>query len=258
MKLNILVFLGFLTIVSSCKEAEFMEYQDEDRIQFGPNNPDLIYRSDYETQWKFQDTTKGYSFYFEKEEVTVDTLFFDLYTLGRVVDYDRPYKLVQTEEEGVKNAKAGIHYQAFDAPESKELYVVEAGKAHVRVPIVLFRDESLKDDPYILSFKIQENEHFKLGAATNTWRKATVADKLIQPPAWDAIGTQYYWGAYSTVKHQFMIDASGLEWDQEVMASLAYDETTYFRAVFKKALTDYNSSHSEPLRDENNQLVVFP
>jgi hypothetical protein len=246
MKSRLYFLLGFLLLINSCKEADFMSYQDIDRLQFGPDNPALIYRSDYETNWKFRDTTKTYSFYF------------DMYTLGKVTDYDRPYKLVQVQEPNVDNAIPGVHYQAFDAPKSEELYVVKAGQSHIRVPIVFFRDASLAEKPFILSIQIGANEHFDLGPATNVWRKATVADRLLQPTAWNASATTYYWGKYSTVKHQFMIDATGQQWDQDMMSSLAYDETTYYRAVLKRALADYNNEYPDPLEDEFGDLVVFP
>lgn len=254
MKRIIYIAISIVLLINACKEADFQQYVDKDRLQFGPNQPDLIYRSDYETNWKFQDTTKSYSFYFEEEDVTVDTLYFDLYTLGRVTDYDRPYRLIQVQEPGIDNAVAGTHYQAFDDAKSQDLYVVKAGQSHIRVPLVFLRDPSLKEKPYLLSIRLQPNEHFDLGPTTNIWRKATVVDRLLRPTAW----TNSYWGVYSLTKHQFMIDATGQKWDQEMMENLAYDETTYYRAVLKQALAEYNNEHNTPLTDEDGNEVIFP
>ena len=258
-KQHIYILFGLLMTMLSCKKASFIDYQDVDRLQFGPPDPEKIYWSDYEKTWKWADTTKSYSFYFEAPKIVQDTLYFDLYTLGQIADFDRPFKLVQKAVAGAENAVAGKHYLAFDNEKAKSLYVVKAGQSHLRVPIVLLRDASLKEKPYTLYLELAPNEHFQPGPSTNIWRKAIIADRLLQPSAWTDDAARYYWGKYSTVKHQFMIDATDLLWDQSMMENLAYDETNYYKAELKKALADYNAKHpGNPLTDEFNELVIFP
>lgn len=251
--------LGVLCSLFSCKEAEFMPYKDVDRIQFGPMDPAKIYWSDYEKIWKLSDTAKAYSFYTEEATKLVDTVYFRIYTLGKVQNYDRAFKLMQSLVKDVDNAVPNKHYQAFDDSKGEQLYVVKAGQSYMRVPVVLLRDASLKSKPYTLQFEVVANEHFQQGAPTNTWRRVLVGDLLLQPAAWDDYATKYFWGKYSRVKHEFMIEVTGLKWDQEMMSKLEFDQSKHFGTELKKELALYNNAHlGEPKVDEFGDLIVFP
>jgi len=256
-KLYFIIFL--ISLFYSCKKTEYLSYSDIDRIQFGPSDPLLIYRSDYETVWKYKDTLKSYSFYYDSESIRQDTLYFDIYTLGMVANYDRSYTLRQTIVESDNNAQPNIHYQSFDDPKSEKIYVIKAGQVHAKVPVILYRDPTLKEKEYILNIEIVENQNFSLGPITNVWRKVIISDRLTRPTAWTDSAVKYWWGKYSAVKHQFMIEVTHQKWDQEMMSSLAQDESSYWLTELKKALADYNNAHSNtPLLDEDQELVVFP
>ncbi|MBO9634949.1 MAG: DUF4843 domain-containing protein, partial [Chitinophagaceae bacterium] len=150
---------------------------------------------------------------------------------------------------------------AFDDATVSALYTIKKDSVHSRFPVVALRDASLKTGPVVLKFEVVENEAFKPGEKNNTWRKLTITDKLVRPASWDGVMESYYWGKYSTVKHQFMIDLTGKKWDQEFMAGIYNDfaALAYYNATFSTALVDYNNAHpNAPLRDEDGELMLFP
>jgi hypothetical protein len=251
----IFILSGLVLLTASC-EREYFTYSDASRIQFGPELSRI-----YQTTFNLADTLKPYTFFYEPSGVTQDTVWFDIYAIGGISGSDRPFKLVQEIVPDTINAVAGTHYKAFTDPSIAGEYVIKAGTVHKRVPIVMFRDISLKEKPYLLKFMVEENQHFRVGNSALIWRKLIFSDRLSQPARWDASGTQYYWGKYSFVKHAFMIEQTGERWDQDFLEGIMTDFSllTYWRAKLKSLLIDYNIANpGNPLTDEAGDLVVFP
>src|SRR5690606_5427125 len=115
---------------------------------------------------------------------------------------------------------AGKHYVAFTDSKASKHYVIKADSMHARVPVILLRDLSLKSSAVLLKFKVVENEQFKTGEASKLWRKIEFTDQLSRPLAWSASASTYYYGEYSLVKHQFMVESTGQRWDQDFMVGL--------------------------------------
>ncbi len=242
-----LILLAGAGCALSCKQEDYFIFNEHDRLQFGPD-PSRI----YQTSFDYADTLKPYTFYYEDENLQQDTVFFDLYTIGGVSGHDRPFKLEQEQVAGEVNATPGIHYKAFDHPELAADYVIKAGTVHTSVPIVLLRDPSLKEETVLLKFKVVPNDEFLEGEATKIWRKVRFTDRLSQPASWNASAVQYYYGAYSVTKHEFMINSTGEKWDEEFMSALPsdYGLMQYWIGVLKTKLVDYNNDHPcEPLTD---------
>lgn len=255
-------FLKYIAVVvvvlaiTSCKQDQYYLYNDMARIQFGPE-PGRIYVASY----NLADTLKPYTFFYEEQTVTEDTVFFDIYAIGGVSDKDRSFTLKQEQVPNVMNAVAGTQYVAFDNPRATKHYIIKAGAVHTKVPIILLRDASLKTSTPVLKFTVTEDANFKKGEINNLWRKVVFTDRLSQPAAWDASAVRYYYGDYSVVKHQFMIDSTGEKWDQEFMVGLPseYALLQYWIGALKINLINYNNAHpNAPLKDENENLVVFP
>lgn len=256
-----LLFIGtVLLLTGACKENQYYLFNDVGRLQFGPT-PNLIYQSGS----NLADTLKRYTFVYESEETTQDTVFFDLYAVGGPSDRDRPFRLVQEEVRAANNAVANVHYKSFDHPDLYDDYVIKAGKVHARIPVVLFRHPSLKETPVVLKLTIEANEYFEKGDVLNLWRKVEFSDELTQPVRWDAWFIQYAAGVYSKRKHQFMIEVTGQRWDAEFLDLIISNTSirTYWIAVVKNAWMDYNNVHpGNPMRedqeDPNSPLILFP
>jgi len=262
MKTNkfLILLVGTLFVLASCSQDEYFLFNDEARIQFGPEMSKI-----YSATSNQADTTKNYTFFYLEKDKTQDTVFFDIYAIGGPSTKDRSFSLKQVQlNDGSTNAVAGVDYKAFTDPTFSSTYVIKAGQVHAFVPIVLLRSSALKSTTATLKFSVAENENFKLGETNNLWRKVVFTDRLSQPNSWTSYYSQYYFGAYSVVKHAFMIQVTGEKWDQAFMTILLAPGSdmallTYYISAFKHALTDYNAAHpGNPMVDENGQLIVFP
>ena len=251
-----MIGLALLLSITSCKKDQYYLYDDVSRIQFGPDIARI-----YQPSYNLADTLKAFTFYYETPDVTEDTVFFDIYAVGGVAKQDRTFVLEQEQLANVVNAVPGTDDVAFNDPRATRNYVIKAGEVHTKVPVILLRNSGLKSKTVTLKLHASVNDNFQLGERNNLWRKIVFTDRLSQPSAWDASGTRYYYGNYSVTKHQFMIETTGLKWDQDFMAVLPSDYALlqYYLGVLKTALIDYNKAHpGNPMKDESGEMVIFP
>ncbi|MFV0289409.1 MAG: DUF4843 domain-containing protein [Mangrovibacterium sp.] len=239
----------------SCQE-DYQLYEGGDYLQFGPENKVI-----YNDANSYRDTLKNLSFAYDGFDVLQDTLYFDLYAVGSPKDYDRTFVIEQEMIEGELNCEPGVHYVAFDDEKMKSEYIIKAGGVHLQVPIIFLRHESLQENKYALKIVLKANESFKLGDSSLCWRKAYVSDQLMKPSLWTGTIEKYYFGKYSMVKHRFLIDATGQNWDDEFISGIMKDMAAlqYWQSMGNEAIVNYNKEHpTEPLVDEDGVLVTMP
>src|SRR5690606_15583252 len=138
----------------ACQKSKELLYTDIARIQFGPAPARIP-----EVSVPTADTLKTQTFVYLPSTVLIDTVFFDIYTMGHLSDRDRPFKIKQEQVKNANNAIANVHYKSFDNSDALAQYVIKAGTSHSRVPIVLLRDASLRERAYVLKFVLEENEY---------------------------------------------------------------------------------------------------
>lgn len=252
---RIFILITFLALVlNACKQDEYYLYNDKKRIQFGP----ALHRI-YTSSYDMADTLKMQNFYYKNAEVLKDTFYFDIYAIGGVESRDRSFVLQQEEYEYMANAEPGVHYIPFSDPSIQKHYVIKADSVHAHVPVFIIRDASLKNKTVSLKFRVVENEEFLLGERAKLHRRLEITDRLTRPSAWTNSKAQYYYGAYSVVKHQFMIEVTGDKWDTDFINSLDISIEQYYLTEIKKALIKYKNDHGgSPLLDENEVEVVLP
>nr|WP_121272086.1 DUF4843 domain-containing protein [Pedobacter schmidteae] len=242
-------------LFTSCKNDNYLLYETESRIQFGPERSKI-----YQSSYNLADTLKPYSFAYT--DAVQDTVFFDIYAIGKVSAKDRAVKLEQVQVSGQENAIPGTHYQDFSNPSVAGRYIIKAEESHTRVPVVLLRDASLKTKTVMLKISVANNEAFRVGEPAYAWRKIELTDRLSRPAAWTDFMTSTYFGKYSVTKHRFMIEQTGERWDQDFMKEILQRGSTsliYWQGVLKTAVTNYNNAHpGSPLKDEFNELVIIP
>lgn len=97
-----------------------------------------------------------------------------------------------------------------------------------------------------------------------------ITDKLSKPSFWDSRVEQYYFGTYSSRKHEFMYEVTGEEINDEWYSRIDqdYSEKMYYVNKFKDTLAKYNNNPDNiaqglaPMRedqnDPNSPLIVFP
>ena len=248
----LIIFTGYFT---ACKKDAYQLYEQAAMLQFGPDTSML-----YNPNVAYTDSAQSFTFVYSKASVVQDTAWFNIYAIGGISDKDRSFSLRQVQVDGADNAVPGVHYKSFNDPSVAGLYVIKAGKRHAFVPVVTLRDASLKKGPVVMRLEIAGNENFKAGEQLNAWRKLYITDRVVRPAAWNSYMESVVVGKYSEVKHLFMIEVTGKNWDQEFMLKLQADFSAqdYYKVVLATALIDYNNAHpGQPLRDENNQLIEF-
>jgi len=245
--------------LGSCKEDKLL-FNEEATLQFGPPIAAI-----YQPGANGLGSQIAYTFFYKSADTRQDSVYFDIYAVGGVSTKDRSFKLEQVQVDGVINAVPGTHFISFNDPEVSKNLVIKAGQVHSRVPVILLRDASLKTSDAALRFTIVANENFKKGETNYLWRRVDFTDRINKPAAWAGTYQNTYYGKYSTVKHKFMMDATGELWDQDFMMVLQDpllpdpSRIMFYMGVIKTALINYNNAHlGNALRDEIGDLVVFP
>ena len=123
-----------------------------------------------------------------------------------------------------------------------------------------------------INFRVVEGEGFEMGAENHQSFTVVLKNYLAKPDNWDSanfprIPLSTYFGTYSRVKYQFMIEVLGLvDFEINYNARTSYDEETntissvyavYLQQVMQQALNEYNAAHSTPLTDEFGLPVTF-
>lgn len=240
--------------LASCNQDNYLLYEDVTRLQFGPD-PVYLYRS--EDRFVLGDTLQSYTFIYRDESVMEDTVWCHLHTMGNVADEDRPFRLEQIQLEGEENAVPGTHYKAFDSPEMAKYYVIPKDSAHQLVPVVMLRDPSLLKKKVRLRFQVVANEYFQLGASRLIWREVVFTDKYSKPNQWSSFGE------YGDVKIEFMVQQSGLRWDDACFSAAMNDGSLSFWSLkFKELLLIRNqeaaAAGKPELKEEDGTKVEFP
>lgn len=266
---NIYLFTILLLFLISCNESELMQYKDVPRVYLGG----------YERQ-------ASRTFYYDSEEVIRDTVYIYVETMGGPKEYNRSIsfkqmtiydieyviengqKIDSTITENPHNAVAGKHFLAFDNDEAKKMMIIPANEVNAKIPVVLFRDLSLKNDEYYLKLQLVENEEFKIGGEQKDVEfTITFADKLIKPNFWGNnpyAGGYWLFKEYSTRKHKFMIDVTGERIDDDWYNTKVYGingASNYYQAKFRTALDKFNNdpenirSGAAPMREIEGDLT---
>ncbi len=201
----------------------------------------------------------SYSFIYGDVNRERDTLWFDVQTMGFTSDKDRPVTLQQLPSDG-NQAVPGKHYVAFDDPSVSHLYVIPAGKATTKLPVIILRDASLKNETVTLKFGFKENEFFQLGFEEFSTRQIEMTDQLSEPSKWNeaypipgleryfpqyAMRLSDYFGEYGVVKHQFLIEQTGKKWDDEYIESLIKGDSNYLKYLVRKMSSRLDEVNAE-------------
>lgn len=196
-----------------------------------------------------------YSFVYSGETVTRDTLWYEVESMGFLSDKDRPISLEQVDTAATM-AVPGKHYVAFDDPSLASLYVMPAGKARTRIPVVLLRDASLKDESVVLKFRIKPNEYFQSGYDVFQTRTLTFSDRMSEPANWTKqypypgfsgyyITVADYFGTYGQQKHLFLIEHTGKQWDDDYIEQLMTGDLSYVTYLCQKMQQELDELNAE-------------
>ena len=210
----------------------------------------------------YESVTHNYSYAYEEGDVT-----FYAQISGMPADHDRSFRL---EAYGDDLDKAASTIRTED-------YVIPAGEIGGTYQ-VHFNTQKLADPALFTTqdgtvrFRMVPNDTFAIGTEGHQSFTVILKNYLAKPDNWDAanyprVALSRYFGPYSRVKYQFMIEVLGLiDFEINYNAPTAYDEETnivsasyavYLQQVMQRALNEYNDSHDTPLTDETGVPVTF-
>lgn len=194
---------------------------------------------------------------------SVDSIMFSVRLTGFSNAQDRTFRLKPIGGDTTAILE-GVHYKLKD-------YVLKANTYQDVFPVYIYRSSDFKNKSAKVVFGLKENENFKKGITERSDLKIVFRDKFSKPAHWDVDPLPYYrlstfFGVYSDVKFQFITTIIGEAPVFKVRytgtpvppSEISYTRAQYYQNRCKSELIKYNQEHSQPLRDENNVLVVFP
>lgn len=233
----------------SCQEQDMMHYEDDPAIYFANERLSVYY--------SVQNDSINHSFFIYGEDVKQDTVHILVRIMGNPTDYDRPFKLTQTNIGQPDAAIAGTHYIPFDDPALVDSFSIPAGEVSRFIPIVLLRDESLTTETARLELTLEANEHFRQGI--DEWRNflVTTSDTAVKPKIWDSYWKYYFGESWGPVKMRFIIQTTGLtDFDTRLTD---YSYLDWLGDTAKQALLEYNAERPEEewLQEADGTPVSF-
>ena len=236
---------------------------------------DILGRYQYEEKM----SKTSYSFVYGSSDRQRDTIWLEMKAIGKVYDHDRAIQLEQVPTDGAQ-AVAGKHFVAFNDPSVAHLYVMPAGKSQTKIPIIVLRDPSLKNEIVNLKLEIRANENFVPGYPEYSYRYLSITDMLSEPSYWNHVFpypgyaefgytlcfADDYFGPYGVVKHQFLIDHTGLKFDDEfiyktMIEDLNDDYLSYLVKKMRKVLAEVNAERQaqglDVLKEADGTEVSF-
>ncbi len=210
----------------------------------------------------YESATYNYSYAYEEGSVT-----FYAQLSGMPSDHDRKFQLEPFGGDSAIMANT-IRTEEYVLPagEVSGTYQVHFNTQLLSSP-TLFADK----DGHI-NFRLKQNDEFAVGTENHQQFTVVLKNYLAKPDNWDSanfprIPLSKYFGTYSRVKYQFMIEVLGLiDFEINYNTQTAYDEelnvvssvyAVHLQQLMQKALLEYNESHDTPLTDEFGLPVTF-
>lgn len=210
----------------------------------------------------YEETIYNYSYAIEEGSITFYTRVY-----GVPTEYDRTFRL-EPFGENISQIIPTIR---------TEEYVIPAGAISGEYK-VYFNSQKLPSEDLFseidgkVSFRMVENKYFETGAENMQSFTVVLRNRIAKPNNWDSanyplVALSKYFGTYSKVKYQFMIEHIGLiDFIITYSASTSIDEATntispayavYLQQMMQQKLIEYNATHDDPLTDENGNPVIF-
>lgn len=198
----------------SCDKEEIPVFASNDAGIYFQRLTSTVYGS---TTEYYSDST-DFSFAGMYAYYTSHVLNAPVLTMGKVVDYDRPFKVVVDMEEST--AIEGIDFEI-----ELDSLVIKAGTSNAVVPVRLLRTETLLEKSLKIVLRLQENEHFKCYLETykNTNLYTVKGEQIsgvryvftfnemyTQPNFWKNYAEQDYFGEWTPKKYQVVNQVCGL------------------------------------------------
>lgn len=238
MRSYLIAMLLMATLISAgCNKQNAIMYKEDPRVYFKKVN--------------VLSDSLVYSFGVKANSVLADTVYLQLRIMGTAADYDREINIHLSD---TSTAKAGYHFNLGPL-------VMPANKYETKIPVYLYRKPGLKDSMVTADFIIGGSKDFQPGyndkmangVTDRLHYKISITDKLSKPANWDGRLLPYF-GTYSLVKLQYMIQVTGrTDWTVLIYPN----ELNALTQQVKLALSEYETVNGK-LLDENGAVIEFP
>ena len=215
MKLRIILFaLISFPFLWSCDKKEIPVFASDDAGIYFQRLTNAVYGS---TTEYYGDST-DFSFAGTNAYYTSHVLYAPVLTMGKVVDYDRPFKVVVDMEE-----TTAVEGKDFEI--ELDSLVIKAGTSKAEVPVRIIRTDTLLEKTLRIVLRLQENEHFKCYLETykNTNLYTAKGEQIsgvryvftfnemyTQPNFWKNYAEKDYFGEWTAKKYQVVNQVCGL------------------------------------------------
>ena len=215
MKLRIILFaLISFPFLWSCDKKEIPVFASDDAGIYFQRLTNAVYGS---TTEYYGDST-DFSFAGTNAYYTSHVLYAPVLTMGKVVDYDRPFKVVVDMEE-----TTAVEGKDFEI--ELDSLVIKAGTSKAEVPVRIIRTETLLEKTLKIVLRLQENEHFKCYLETykNTNLYTAKGEQIsgvryvftfnemyTQPNFWKNYAEKDYFGEWTAKKYHVVNQVCGL------------------------------------------------
>jgi hypothetical protein len=263
---NLIICLGFVSgLFESCSHEQLELYSGCESGLFIQQ----VYRTDMDGNPSSYNDSVEWSFSTVDENVEYLRTRFYVRTIGKIVDYDRPFILKVNLDEST-----AIEGLDFDISENE--MVIPANENMKVVTVRLLRTEKLKKEKVQVVFTLEPNEYFEVPIETykNTlnWSddatiNSAISYKIIwgeiytKPSYWNSFGNSYF-GTFSVTKFMALNKCMGWkasDWSSAgtTGAKIAYGRLDYAATEFQKYLQALADAGT-PLTEEDGSYVQLP
>lgn len=182
--------IAFLcSLLVGCQENEMRGFESNGAVYFQLNT----------TYWTEVADSIVYSF--AGKDVTEYTVNLQVDLMGMAVDRDREVRLAIDPE--LTTAEEGLHYRALETS-----YVLPAGAYTMQIPVtILGTDPRMENQAFQLAIRLEPSDDLELGLSQRTLARIQFSSMLTMPYYW----SEFYWGTYSKVKHEKLIELLGVD-----------------------------------------------
>ena len=224
----------------------------------------------FQSGTSFSSTTQNYSdsvsysFVSAAPAATYSILSAPVNTMGKVADYDRPFKVVVDEEQ--TTAIEGVHY-ALDL----DTCYIPAGASSANVLVTFFRTEDLLEKEVRLVLRLLDNEYFTCYIdeykSTNSYTatgvqlsgtsfRFIVSEMYSEPSYWTIFATSYL-GAWSAKKYTIVnsiCDLTHDDWRWGGSGKVVLGRFSYFAIAVQSYLQE-QADAGNPIREADGSFM---
>ena len=265
MKWKIILFILTLNVVfSACEEQDIPLFTTDDTGIYFQRV------SSYRGTTEYYADTISYSFVSSSAMLQDTVLQATVRTMGKVADYDRPFKVV-VNQEGT-TAVEGVHYEL-----DLDSIIMPAGTSTAFVRVRFFRTKDMMEKAVRLALQLEDNEYFKCYFPeyknTNAYSATGVmiggdmfafslSEMYTEPWYWSMFGDGFF-GTWTPKKYLVVNSACGLtpsDWDKGGSAGtkVQYGRFNFFATAVQKYLQEQADAGTPELEADGSYMQLAP